>query len=218
MAMPIHSHPSVDGSTGSAGSRESSPADSPAYLYPQENIQTNTQEHIQYSPEMTSSSVRQMSVLRHHDVIYSNSSHSHLPLRKRPYINAVANNKEQIQQPIRRRSSSPTFQKRSPTQSSSPYSKPLSPVRVPVIVSNPYSNPYDVWRHHYNVIVNMIFLHNSLKSFFHFRIISLNSSLQAISTLVLVLRMRISHHDSYICQITHVYDSWQHLTFIRLSI
>ena len=146
-AMPIHSHPSIDGSTGSAGSRESSPADSPAYLYPQEVVthQTNTQEQIQFSPEITSSAVRQMSVLRHHDVIYSNSSHSHLPLRKRPY--AVTNqNRQEIQQPIRRRSTSPTYQRQSPTQSTSPYriSKPLSPVRVPVIVSNPYSGRLEV--------------------------------------------------------------------------
>ena len=148
-AMPIHSHPSIDGSTGSAGSRESSPADSPAYLYPQDVHQTNTQEQIQFSPEITSSAVRQMSVLRHHDVIYSsmtssNSSHSHLPLRKRPY--AVTNqNRQEIQQPIRRRSTSPTYQRQSPTHqrqspTQSPYriSKPLSPVRVPVIVSNPF--------------------------------------------------------------------------------
>ena len=148
MAIPIHSHPSIDGSTGSAGSRESSPADSPAYLYPQENIthQTNTQEHNQYTPEITSSSVRQMSVLRHHDVIYPNSSHSHLPLRKRPYMNAVTNQnrQEQNHQQIRRQSASPPYQRRSPTQSNSPYRKPPSPVRVPVIVSNPYSGRPEV--------------------------------------------------------------------------
>lgn len=138
-AMPIHSHPSIDGSTGSAGSRESSPADSPAYLYPQDLHQTNTQEKIQFSPEITSSAVRQMSVLRHHDVIYSNSSHSHLPLRKRPYAVTNQNRQEIRQQPIRRRSTSPT-------QSTSPYriSKPLLPVRVPVIVSNPYSGRLEV--------------------------------------------------------------------------
>ena len=145
MPMPIHGHPSIDGSTGSAGSRESSPADSPAYLYPQDIVthQSSTQEQIQFSPEISSSAVREMSVLRHHDVIYSNSSHSHLPLRKRPYVNAVTNHN---QQPIRRRSTSPTYQRQSPTKSTSPYriSKPLSPVRVPVIVSNPYSGHLEV--------------------------------------------------------------------------
>jgi len=184
MAMPIHSHPSIDGSTGSAGSRESSPADSPAYGYPQEpithqsNIQSSftmtnnhrceklSQEQIPLTPEMTSPSVRHISVLRHHDVISSNSSHSHLPLRKRPYINAVSNQNQfdhqEIQQPIRRRSTSPTYQRQSAThhrqspthqrqspthqKSTSPYriSKPLSPVRVPVIVSNPYSGRLQV--------------------------------------------------------------------------
>ena len=150
MPMPIHGHPSIDGSTGSAGSRESSPADSPAYLYPQDIVthQSSTQEQIQFSPEISSSAVREMSVLRHHDVIYSNSSHSHLPLRKRPYVNAVTNHN---QQPIRRRSTSPTYQRQSPTKSTSPYriSKPLSPVRVPVIVSNPYSGHLEVWRHNH---------------------------------------------------------------------
>ena len=100
MPMPIHGHPSIDGSTGSAGSRESSPADSPAYLYPQDILthQSYTQEQIQFSPEISLPAVREMSVLRHNDVIYSNSSHSHLPLRKRPYVNAVTNHN---QQPIR---------------------------------------------------------------------------------------------------------------------
>ena len=154
MPMPIHGHPSIDGSTGSAGSRESSPADSPAYLYPQDILthQSYTQEQIQFSPEISPPAVREMSVLRHNDVIYSNSSHSHLPLRKRPYVNAVTNHN---QQPIRRRTTSPTYQRQPPTKSTSPYriSKPLSPVRVPVIVSNPYSGRLEVWRRKYDVIV-----------------------------------------------------------------
>ena len=163
MTMPLQSHPSIDGSTGSAGSRESSPADSPAYIYPQEIVtnHTNTQEQVQYSPEISSSAVRQMSVLRHHDVIYSNSSHSHLPLRKRPFVNAVTHqnlDRQEIrQQPIRRRSTSPPYQRQSPTKSTSPYriTKPLSPVRVPVIVSNPYSGRLEVWRHKRYVIDNI---------------------------------------------------------------
>ena len=274
--MPIHSHPSIDGSTGSAGSRESSPADSPAYLYPQDVVthQTNTQEQIQFSPEITSSAVRQMSVLRHHDVIYSNSSHSHLPLRKRPY--SVTNqNRQEIQQPIRRRSTSPTYQRQSPTQSTSPYriSKPLSPVRVPVIVSNPYSGRLEVWRHRvtsslrhressnhhtfimsvprtgwalfsyrrwvqgihgrsklwlilfrWSIVYEWLILYDSysmihtvrfIKTVFHYPnyLTEFQPSFKVNLILVLVLRMRMSHHDSYTSHITHIYDSWKHLTF-----
>lgn len=146
--MQIHSHRSIDGSTGSSAvSRESSPADSPAYLYQQEHINYQTQEQNQFNPEITSNAIRNMSVLRHRDVTYqSNSSYSHLPLRKRPYANTVTNqnlDRQEIHQPIRHRSTSPPYPTR---KSTSPYriSKPLLPVRVPVIVSNPYSGRLEV--------------------------------------------------------------------------